>query len=473
MSEAFISSVSKGLGGLRADLYEFGQSSGYPLYVDERVRFRNLAIDDPLTIADELLESIRTSKRFVCILGGSGRGSAVRVEGQDSNVSFFEIELFQAALLRKPIHVFVIEGFSPEPRLERLLQLLHFAFPHWNGLQPLTQSQVFERIGQLVREPAMPRFRFPLSSRSLIRRMVHSFFIGRSHIGAGVPKGDVRFLDDGRTPSGRQPNLDLAVAALESARSEANEQNRLSRIWVAVRELMTDLEGGKPDTEGLIHLNDALGQWSSAASWYGLHAHIQMGALAALNSAADVRRTLRDRGAKGIDPQAVAFPGGSLASAKYSIAKLLPNRRAKEAMLRDALSDATCCSALGVDPLGDALSVRAAIVDAIGARSASVADYEEVLRRRKAAGADGPSVGIALSDLGFAYALSGQRARGRGMIEDGVRLLDGHVRAGFLARARRKLAAAYLITGRPIAAYRELQLSRQAARASGALDQER
>lgn len=471
MSAAFISSVSKGLGGLRSDLYEFGQRSGCPVYVDERVRRRNLAVEEPLTIADELLESIRNSKRFVCILGGAGRGSAVRVAGQDSNVSFFEIELFHAALLRKPIHVFVIDGFCPDARLARLLELLHFAFPHWDDLQPLTELQVFERIGRLIRRPAMPRFMSRLGSHSVIRRIVHSLFIGRSHIGAGVTKRDVRFLDDGRTPSSSRPNLDLAIAALRSARVERNEQNRLSRIWIAVRELMIDLEGGKPDTDGLIHLNDALGQWASAASWYGLHGHIQMGALAALNSTADVRRTLRERDVKTVDAQVLAFPGGSLASAKYSIAKLLPSRLAKAAMLKDALSNANSCSALEDDPLGDALSVRASILAAIGARTASVADYEEVLRRRKAAGADDPSVGIALSELGFAYVLSGQRARGKGMIEDGVQLLRGHARAGFLARARRKLAAAHLMTGRPMAAYRELQLSRQAARTSGALDQ--
>jgi hypothetical protein len=278
-------------------------------------------------------------------------------------------------------------------------------------------------------------------------------------------------LADGRVPSARPPNIELAAAALEAARSEGNEQNRLSRIWIAVRELMTDVGGIEPDTEALLLLNDALSQWSSAASWYGLHAHIQMGGLAALNSAASVREALRARDVKSVDQKVIEFPGGSMASAKYSIAKLLSDRHAKTAMLEDALGDATRCSSIALDPQGDALAVRAAIVDALGGRSASVENYEEVLRRQKTSGADGPSLGVALSNLGFAYVLSGERKRGLRMIEEGVGLLEGHIRAGFLARAQRKLAAAYLMVGRPVAAYQSLQRSRQTVRGSRALDQ--
>lgn len=235
--------------------------------------------------------------------------------------------------------------------------------------------------------------------------------------------------------------------------------------------------GSVRDKDVLVHWNAAYSQWASAAAWYGLHGHLYMGCVAALNSMRDVRLRIRDAGFPNLDFAETMYPGGELASAKYSIAKLLCDEDARIAILREALEDANREISTGADPHANALSVRAAIVGALGDRAASVRDYEEVLRCREAATAGPGPMGVALSNLGFAYLLRGSLWKGRCLIETGVQLLSENPplthSAGFLARAKRKLASAYLLTGRPIRAYREAQEAEQIARSAGALDQTR
>src|SRR5438045_9518662 len=83
---------------------------------------------------DCLLENIRKAETVVCLLGCSRRGpeehgTPIRISEKVSAVSYFEAELFMAALCGKPIELFVAEGFNPGPRLASLLHMLEFALP--------------------------------------------------------------------------------------------------------------------------------------------------------------------------------------------------------------------------------------------------------------------------------------------------------------------------------------------------------
>ena len=117
----FVSSLCRRakLEDLRAKVYYDIGKETY-VYIDERFHPRNIEQQDDLESADELISRVRQADTFICILGGSSHGSSIKVDERPSNVSFFEIELFQAALLEKQIHVFVRDDFTPEPKLESL-----------------------------------------------------------------------------------------------------------------------------------------------------------------------------------------------------------------------------------------------------------------------------------------------------------------------------------------------------------------
>src|SRR5208283_389297 len=100
------------------------------------------------------------------------------------------------------------------------------------------------------------------------------------------------------------------------------QERKLSRLWLVMRELMPAAPSEPRFAEYLPFWDQALGRWGSAAAWYGLHAHLYLGGLAALQSVADVRAILRDRCLMRATPAETAPPSTALASALYSIAKL-------------------------------------------------------------------------------------------------------------------------------------------------------
>jgi tetratricopeptide (TPR) repeat protein len=456
---------------LRSRIFKIGERVGRFVFVDEEVWERDLADEDCLAIADYLIRKVREAKVFICILGGSRHGDPIRFDERDSSVSFLEIELFQAALLRKPIHLFVLEGFSPEPGLAGILEVLRFALPNSSIHERLSELDLEERVSRILQtSPKLERQPlFPLG-HSVIRKLVQTLYFARAPKPRYTRRTDVLFLN-GSLSGGTGPlDEDLVVRILRASKEQRDEELRLARIWLAIRELMKCTPDSYRDPELLVHWNMALDQWASAAGWYGLHGHLYMGALAAFNSMAKVRKTLRENVHSIADPNAIRYPGGQLASARYSIAKRLYGK-AKDSLLKEALDDANIAIRDGEDPLGSTLSVRAAIHRARGDIALAVQDFEEVLRRREQAGAGAGPMGVALSNLGYAYIHQRRLWLGRDLLEKGVELLEGNFRTGFLARAKHKLAIAYFLTGRPLRAYEERREARRIAQEYGAFDQ--
>src|SRR4051812_16447885 len=102
---AFLSSLFQDLRDLRSRLHE----ERFPdLWVSEIDR-KDLApaFNEPLTIVDQLVEQLQRSELFICVLAGdrTGRnqtGTPIAIQDHLSLVSYFEIEVFQAALHQVP-----------------------------------------------------------------------------------------------------------------------------------------------------------------------------------------------------------------------------------------------------------------------------------------------------------------------------------------------------------------------------------
>ena len=107
-------------------------SSAFGQFMDARERIRGLAPEriwaveyerkeldtrkgvPPFFIVDELIEQIRRSQVFICVLRDR-YGSSVFEQGE--SVSFLEIEIFMAAACHANAHFFLQHPFDPGPRL--------------------------------------------------------------------------------------------------------------------------------------------------------------------------------------------------------------------------------------------------------------------------------------------------------------------------------------------------------------------
>lgn len=467
----FLSSLCRrapGLEDLRAQIYdEVGDTS--LVYVDEQVKQRDIAQQDDLFAADELIARVREASEFICVLAGSSHGTAIRVDGLDSNSSFFEIELFQAALLRKRVHILVRNDFDPEPRLETLLRILGDAFPEWTNVKRLTNREIFAETKRIADSSSSYRRRiFPFALRVPIARLVQAFYAARAR---NRPSPSILFLHGATDPGLGKPRVEVIRPLVNDIQRQSNEEKRLSRLWIALRELMAIHHRAVTEPEMIGYWNRLLADWARAGAWYGLHGHTPLGCLAALNTLTQVRTHIAThfRGTAGVGDK--EFPGGALASAKYSIAKRLYVKLDRSTCFDEALCDLGRSLDVERGDRSGLLAIRGSIMRQLGRMADCIKDYEEVLRIRRERNAPPSQIGEAMSELGHAYLLQLSPRKGLRFCEEGVEKLREGVRAGVLVRGLRKLAITYAANGRLVRAYKTWEEAKDVAIRSGALDQ--
>lgn len=464
----FLSSLCRELWDLRARIYDEIGGKTY-VYVDEQANPRDISNQDHLEAADELIGKVREADIFVCLLGGTRHGSAIKIDDRPSSTSFFEIELFQAALLNKEIHLFVRNDFAPEPRLQGLLNILRFAFPEWANRPAQTEDQIVADVQRLVdRIRARQALRPVVRLRAPINRLVQALYAARAR---GVAKPSLFFLDGALEPRRKTPDEGILSSVVARLEHQRDEEKRLSRLWIGLRELMCLDYRDLKDKDLLKSWNYLFGEWARSGAWYGLHGDTPLGCLAALNSLTVVRDRLSSMYRSELPPEETAFPGGPLATAKYSIAKRLYVKRDREARFNEALQDLDRSLTVSTDDKSGLLAIRGSIYRQVGRISEAVDDYEEVLRIRSQANAPASSIGDALSELGFGYLRQGQIVKALHYCKNGVEHLRQGGRAGFLARGLKKLSVAYLVNGRLIKAYEAWQEARSVALGHRAFDQ--
>lgn len=459
----FCSSLCTELNSLREQLYINVGEKKY-IYVDEKFIERPQS-HNHLETVDELIQRIRESDIFICILGGKRHGSRIHIGFDPSNVTFFELELFQAALLQKKIYIFVRDDFDPEPRLKSLLEILGFYLPEWICQKRMNDKQIQEQCSRLVqREPLTKLFRSICHLYRPIRRLVQGFYKQANN-------RKIRYLEGEFEPRTEPPNQNIIERVVRLVKEQPNEEKRLSRIWIGVRELMAAPYTTSLDLELLQYWDVLLGEWSKAGAWYGLHADTPLGCLAALNSVTDVRLQIEQLHSSRVLPQDTEYPGGALASSKYSIAKLLCVKKDRKARFNEALDDVNKAMKLPFADEAGLRGIRGSIYRQLGLITTAVSDYEAVLNLRIKGGMSEPAIGEAMSELGFAYLRQFHFRKGLDYCREGVKLLRQGVRAGFLARGLRKLAVAYLCNGKLKKAYEAKKDAEAVAIKHGAFNQ--
>lgn len=236
----------------------------------------------------------------------------------------------------------------------------------------------------------------------------------------------------------------------------------LFRTWAGMREML-DSSGATLRDPATAQLWDrALALWGAKASWFGLHGHLWMGPLAAVNSQSKLRRDLSGEPAFA-SAAGAREPLGARASAIYSIAQRMRSRERKLYHYWQAAELAAQAMAADDGARQGALSIRGHALMRIGLLGEvwrlweAADDLEQSLALRQRGGGSTLGIGESMADLGFALVITGRIGRGMSLLQEGVAVMRANAGTAdsqaFLARGLRKLErAARLLHRRRLAA---------------------
>ncbi len=407
------------------------------------------------------LEGVRQAECFVAIIT-ERHGSQVEVPGAGLvHTSFLEAELFEAALLGKPSFIFLLEGYTPEGRLANLLKLLTPAFPGMS-LRPMSEDAIAKAIDRVIHKHRRSQWLRSLMTPPRLGLMVDKLFQLRNRpydVATELPPW--RFLENNFDATVPPPDPAVIESLLTRAATTKSYQARLTLLWFAIRTLM-----GAPYTDPacaafLPEWTRAFRAWNSSAAWYGLHGPALMSCLATLGSLAEIAKTSTTK-AGSCEP----LPHGALASEYYSTAKLASHGTN---IFDLALRHIEAAIDSGGEDSANVTAIRGSIHLRLGRKEAALADYERVAERRRDQG--GASYGEALSELGYAEVMAGEKAKGLARMEEGLLLLKAAPPSGFMVRAMRKLAVGYALCMKPGAALDMAVQAHDLALELGAYDQ--
>jgi tetratricopeptide (TPR) repeat protein len=396
----------------------------------------------PFYIVDELMAQVRKSTLVICVLRDVYGSS---VFGETESVSFLETEIYQAALFHGNVRFFLMEPFNPPAKLEGLLQLIRTVRPGVVPDRALPERTVLDQIRRAV-EATSPRKRsWTLNVRKLVSALDHA---------RGHPRPDIELFDKVFRPVSAKPDLDHIRYVLDGLEGEQSIEKRLTRTWIALRELCAAPYDEPRFDEYLPHWDRALGVWSSAAAWYGLHGHLYVGRLAAVNSLLAIRARLPGAVPSATDERRFHGGKGARASEYYSMAKLMPNAAERDKYFRLAELDIEDALRAGAGRPAGYLTIRGHIRLRQGNPALALADFEEARRIQELEG--GSSAAEALADVGIAYLYLGKVRRAISLLQESVERFEEDGNITFGVRARKRLALAHLRSLHPRQAVREL-----------------
>ena len=435
-------------------------SSAFRDFMDVREKIRNIdrkriwAVDihrkdldqrlgaSPFYIVDELMAQVRRSTLVICVLRDVYGSS---VFGNTESVSFLETEIYQAALFHGNVRFFLMEPFNPSPKLEGLLQLIRAVRPGIIPERALPEDVVLQQIRRAVETTSLRKRPWTLSVRSLVTALDHA---------RGHPRPDIELFDKVFRPVSAKPDLDHIQYVLDGLEGERSIEKRLTRTWIALRELCAAPYDDPKFDEYLPHWDRALGTWSSAAAWYGLHGHLYVGRLAAVNSLLSIRARLPGAVAEATDERRFHGGKGARASEYYSMAKLMRTAREQSKYYQLAELDIEDALRSGVDRPAGYLTIRGHIRLRQKNPRLALADFEEA--RRLQEGNGGASVAESLADVGLAHLHLGKLRQAIPLLRESVDRFEAEGNVTFGVRARKRLALEHLRALRPGDAIREL-----------------
>lgn len=123
----FVSSVLKGLEEIRQQIHDWAKNNGYKAWISEKEIIQS---ELKSTKAPELekvcIDNVDDSDLYIAIFH---RGYGSSAEKHFANISFVDLELFEAFKESKPIKYYVLEPFDPESELQALFKIVRKLLP--------------------------------------------------------------------------------------------------------------------------------------------------------------------------------------------------------------------------------------------------------------------------------------------------------------------------------------------------------
>jgi len=448
----FLSSTVRGLADARRELYAFGQRFGAnAVWVDEEYR-ENLPgrgnrrgtherLGDfelnPFDDIDDYLYELRRSKLLVVLVGTERVGSSIGVQsGGHALATFFEMELAFAAALGRPIALVSIAGVRPDAKLAYLLDVVARTL-NVREYTATSPDDAVRIIGGIIGDVANGQYDNDATSPQQYGVFLADRWRLRERDLSWMSKDWPQFADH------PYPDARVVQECMDQSQTVKSEGRRLARLWVGMRELMCAPYWMAEGIAWRDQWDWFLKAWNSAGAWYGLHGHLELGYLAALNSLGDIRSIARNKDKRLLDDPAWDPPFSSQASAYYALARRVSSRSLRWRGLLKAYR--LLQKAVYRDPISQSniLAIKGSVLLALGVPT-GVLTYRQVLRIREKANAPTGAIGEAMSELGYGYARMGLRSKGVGLLRDGIALMEqAGYRGGFIVRAQYKLADVY------------------------------
>ena len=418
---------------------------------------------DADTVVDRCFHGVKECDLFVFLLTGR-HGSRVVYNSHPVLASYFELELFTAAMLDKPTLVLHLRNKEPENELRDAMLLLRrnlpaddYAIDDEDGLYKKFVNTCHSFAG-----------RTPLGQSQKLSGLAEWLSLRRSRcrMDQELSNPSLQFLD-GRLPFEKKNiNPEKATYLLDQVASghrivgtdmlQMPHGAALCRLWAAMRELMDDKGTAISDPSIAPLWDRALGLWAGKASWFGLHGHVWMGPLAAVNSQLALREDMQGQPDFRI-AQDVREPLGARASAIYSVAHRMYSRKRKLYHYNQTIRLATLAIGRDADAQQGSRAIRGhafmqtARLGKVWNLWHAKRDFEKSLELREKTGANPSSIGEAKTDLGLCLVLLGSKGNGLSLLKEGTKLLrtGSSVNAqSFLARGLRKLERAAALSGK-------------------------
>jgi hypothetical protein len=443
---AFLSSLSEGLWTLREQLHS---DNGGKLWVAEKSD-ENLKLLHPLARADACITALISSEVFICVLAGEGAsavhgGTPIELDGLESLVSFFEIEVFEAALHSVPLVLLMHKEFRPGRRMEEFLRVLRRSSVVAHSKEKLVNKEIILEVRHAIKNRKALRRAAARGLRRAARTFASELVAQRANLrNVYLGGSDMLWLRGMDMKSDEPDGATFARAKQLLAVAKAQERHdvRLSRLYHAFRDLMTMPYRQTEDREVLHLWDESFGLWCGSAAWFGLHNHVALGVIGGLWSQDLVRQRLMPSLKKN-ERRELVQPWGSLASAYYSLSRLCtPRWRLKVADVGIELANRVISRGIERDP--GILAVRGSLFFSRLRPDRGMTDFRNLLKYAESRSGNTMLVGEAHMYLGKGYTLTNRSKKAIAHLEASVRLWRTYVadkRSGreFLVKALKNL----------------------------------
>jgi hypothetical protein len=226
--------VPEGIRPERQRIFEHGQQYGpNAVWVDEIIEPNRGP--DPFEAIDDFLFELQQSKVYLALIATDWPGSRITVDGERANATFFETELFYAAVLGRPIAVVYRIDIPIPPDTAELLGLLRRALPRiaWHPVSSARDAEVTAK--RLVDQAATGQLGELQTGRGEFGSILHRWWAWREP-DENAP--GLRWLNGRFLPAQYGPSTAVIEECVRLSSEPSSERQRLSRLWIAARELM-------------------------------------------------------------------------------------------------------------------------------------------------------------------------------------------------------------------------------------------